>query len=1482
MAQGKDTKIPSMAEPWDGYIRGRVEEFIKEQFGLKAGYFTVDSGNLYVFPTEEYYQKWIDDPDDKWLACPKVQLPTGGDTQNDALAIYSIDSTQYYTKGAEKIQLRFKVRNIVDGQESTDIVVNIKNAGGASLYNATRPAADLDGYYNVTLEGTNFKHIANASEPIYLTVSRAGEDRSTSRTIAVHCIDLSLALYSGFNFGVPNPASISYVPTFNLPSGMTNIKLVVDVYRSETVVMKHIETSSFTTNNRVQVPLDWSELPFSGVFMIKAHLDMGGGLIQSPVVETNVMCVKAGEESFTALIAIEPIGEVTLYDDIRPRIAVYFKGNENAEVKIRLNNGEETRLTIPCNRVYSEYVASVEEASNTLVAQVLNESGEVAAGSIETFTATGSFDWKTVTGYSHNLVAKGRSNEEKPTPATWGGVTTFNDFSFDAYGSGWMNNALHLTGGSKAIVGITPFYSATEYNESRRIGGGILDTGRTFRIRFKASNVSDVTKKIIHCWDDNVGFYVTSDTIYVRMGSNGEITTDPYTGAQATQNNRHYSAETETELCITVQPYWDESYSQTQHFVTMYINGQFAGEAILSNTVLRQSSALPVTLCADGCDLDVYQITTYEKCLDSFEVLQNFVMGMGSLSQMKDEFNKNQCYTGNGIVSYNETFKYCKALSAKLGDTIDGTCNIIVNTYTFDPSVNDTDQYPSGQQELSLIFFRNGECDESRTIKFVGEKSKDLRVRIQGTSTASEYRKNMRYDCKGTCKVYRWSKELYEAQGGNNPDDGWYYEKDVTKLAIFLHGDKDTENACSLLTVKTNYNESTATRNLPMAKWTDDVMRYLSTVKDASGELLYPNILTPPQKADSKVRQCIDGLPAVQFTHTVGQQDYHFSGKVDLITDKKNSAVFGFAKGGRDFSIEFRNGDTDICNFRCPNLQLAGKYLEETFTDKGQDCLEYRWPDLDTGDTYYGDQFLRRDSALQRLFDFIFNCHPDFVGYKSKNGEISTTNSVITIKGENRIDNATYRKQKFYEEMGNYMVKDSIVFNSFITKNLLWTDQRAKNQFFTHFVGDEIVSEYNDEMNVKGQKYEILRLLPYDIDTSLRGDNASRLRYDFTRLYTDADVYNDGVSVTTVSKQFYATQSAISDADTFIANRVMGKRSALFELLDETCQTEYEKLFDLLAAGYLNVDVLKRYCITNEADAFNSVIYNADTNYKYVASGSSSDQKKAHGSAKEDLLWWLEGRMYFMGGENSAGNYTDSSIRATMCMDSVLDEKNRKMRIPTGANGIKLKIKSRFRNYIGTKLGSTGQLVKNYAPNPNEYFEVTLITNGINNEDSGRFNIYGQKFFDDIEDLSKLYISAITTWADCTALKTMKFGSGESGFKNPALTDIKGSGNPTFGACEIVDLRNCPAYSDSDFRCFPNAKQILLTGCDSLTELRLPVTDNLETLALPAHVEKLEIVKKTKIKSMTTEAGTDISSIYVDNVSDTVIDSVLALLKNLY
>ena len=710
----------------------------------------------------------------------------------------------------------------------------------------------------------------------------------------------------------------------------------------------------------------------------------------------------------------------------------------------------------------------------------------------------------------------------------------------------------------------------------------------------------------------------------------------------------------------------------------------------------------------------------------------------------------------------------------------------------------------------------------------------------------------------------------------------------MKKISLYLRGNSETEIACELVTTKTNYNESTALRNLPEARWIEDAMNFLSTQRDGGGNLLFPTMLTPPQRSNGKVRQAIDGVPAIQFTHTAGQNDYWFSGKVDIITDKKNAGVFGFAKNGPtdtdtpvahpDYSIEFRNGDSDVCNFRCPYLVTAGKYLNSSFTTRGEDCLEYRWPDLSTGDTYYGDNYLHENSAIQRLFDFVFNCHPDFIGYKSKNGVItSTLTTDITILGERVLDTEANRLAKFKAEMGNYLVKDNVTFQAFVTLVRLWMDQRAKNQFFTHYAGDEIVSTYTDDLNVEGQTYEVLRLLPYDIDSSKREDNASRLRFDFTRLYSDANVFNDVVTKTDIIREALAEQGwAQADIDTFVAQRVDGMKSALYQLLDATCQEEYAQFFTLLAPQYLNLDAERKYSVADEAEAYNSVIYNADTAYKYQASGKESDHIKAHGSAKEDLLWWAQGRYYFMGGENRAGDFISTSLYFNLAMDAALDADNLAMRYPQGtAAGIPLSIKSKYRNYISSAVGSTASPSLVYAANPTQYYDITLGVSGVASDDGARTRIHGQKFFEDIADLSKLYIAAMNSWGDATGLKTLKFGDDAEGFENPVLRSIHAQSDPIFPDCEVIDMRNCTAFADGDFTWAPALKTLLLDGCAALTEVHLPETGCLQVLTLPLSITTLVLADKPNLQSVTLGGAAGMTTVSLQNIGNATSQSIV-------
>ena len=66
---------------------------------------------------------------------------------------------------------------------------------------------------------------------------------------------------------------------------------------------------------------------------------------------------------------------------------------------------------------------------------------------------------------------------------------------------------------------------------------------------------------------------------------------------------------------------------------------------------------------------------------------------------------------------------------------------------------------------------------------------------------------------------------------------------------------------------------------------------------------------------------------------------------------------------------------------------------------------------------------LTTDGPIQRLFDFVYNCSPYNIGDQALKGQHDFNyNNKITIKGVEVVDNASNRKNKFYQELSYYVV----------------------------------------------------------------------------------------------------------------------------------------------------------------------------------------------------------------------------------------------------------------------------------------------------------------------------------------------------------------------------------------------------------------------------------------------------------------------------
>lgn len=188
--------------------------------------------------------------------------------------------------------------------------------------------------------------------------------------------------------------------------------------------------------------------------------------------------------------------------------------------------------------------------------------------------------------------------------------------------------------------------------------------------------------------------------------------------------------------------------------------------------------------------------------------------------------------------------------------------------------------------------------------------------------------------------------------------------------------------------------------------------------------------LTPAQKANSKVRQGIDGFPIVIFWND-GEKTT-FLGKYNFNNDKGTEEVFGFEEP--DESWEVRN-----------NTSLRVLFKSDNF---GADAEGTTW--LDDFEARYPKDYAD-PAQLQEFVSWVVSTDPD----QATN---ATLPSAITYSGTKYTkDTAEYRLAKFRAELPDYCDLNSTLFYYLFTEMFLMVDSRAKNAF-PSFIGSEVNS----------------------------------------------------------------------------------------------------------------------------------------------------------------------------------------------------------------------------------------------------------------------------------------------------------------------------------------------------------------------------------------------------------------------------------------
>ena len=501
-------------------------------------------------------------------------------------------------------------------------------------------------------------------------------------------------------------------------------------------------------------------------------------------------------------------------------------------------------------------------------------------------------------------------------------------------------------------------------------------------------------------------------------------------------------------------------------------------------------------------------------------------------------------------------------------------------------------------------------------------------------------------------------------------------------------------------------------------------------------------------------------------------------------------------------------------------------------------------------------------------------------------------------------DNAENRLSKFKNELKYHCIVNQFLFNAIAIDAALMIDQDTKNQFFTHFTGED---------DAAGN--QLIRLLGYDFDSSWDMDNDNYFRFLYTVRYEDG-LY-DGAATILGPEQGDNADGLNYDAN---ASREPGRGPVLWQMIYKAFATEIATMASYLYSGFLNKDAILTRMEDNQVNIYNSMMYNANSEYSYTS--NAGDYQKTHGAAKEHTAWFVEGRMHYysarQGVKNSGvsniplGDFAEGNAEFNTAAFTASDQLSYPLNYENhGSDSWAIEVTGYERTAASLGFGATQFFAIKDVDVDVEYVDnmpstitrkvTTLIAPGISAAaltGDARFKIFGGKHLKTLTGLSKWYISGITKWGDLTNIEELEIGSTETLTKtttvvnpeteeettttvterycNPNLTSFPTT--KTFGSCKKLNLAGCFKMAGRlDLTKFPVLEEFEGTHMEATTTISFPVSNSLKKAHLSSGLQNLTLNNKPNLSEITFEGINSITSVRVTNSSNYAAQQAITL-----
>lgn len=546
--------------------------------------------------------------------------------------------------------------------------------------------------------------------------------------------------------------------------------------------------------------------------------------------------------------------------------------------------------------------------------------------------------------------------------------------------------------------------------------------GKEFKVVFCTDNVRNRNTSFITCMDSGIGLDMMVESAYIY--SSNDSLYAPYCENDIIEFEFNINKDTDIPMVLT---YEDGVPSRPMIYT--------------SDSVFKQSTAQPIIIGSEDCDVHVYRMKAYTANLANADVKNNFIADARNAEEMVSRYKRNQIYDENGSLTPETLAEKCPDLRIVVVD-----CPWFTNDKS--DKVSDT--------TIKMIYKNGDPVLDNWTC--TGAK-----VSGQGTSS-NEY-----------------------GYSGRNMDlimDG--------DDALFTLGDGVTTSKTVTLTrnsvptdyynVKVNIASSENENNAQMTNRYNDYNPFKRTAK----------------LKDSKVRDTMEFYNCVVFvrennedlsTHReFNDTDYHFYAIGNIGDSKKTDDTrVNDNTDPKEHVIEIMDYNVALAEFPTGYTDKEGKKAI---------CPESEWKEGNTAYDYLYADYKYKNGEFKSFGSESYEFR-----YEKKDITTEEREANINAWREAYKFVVTSDDEDFVENFEKYFVKDSILYYYLFTERYLATDNRAKNTFihygkvwyseseavqFKTDNGVEIESKYVDDTQAafnNGYRYDLS--FGYDFDRVL-------------------------------------------------------------------------------------------------------------------------------------------------------------------------------------------------------------------------------------------------------------------------------------------------------------------------------------------------------------------------------------------------------------